>query len=140
VVGVEVAGFAPRTKQHPEASIECLLDHLKYLMKLLGSEHVGAGPDTLWGDHQSLYRNGPIHEIRPRVAKGHYKRLRPSNLTPAHNSAEEVKDLDYVKGLESPSDFTNIARGLVRDGFSDHEITKIMGLNGLRIIKACWPQ
>jgi len=139
VVGVEVAGFAPRTKQHPEASIECLLDHLKYLVEILGPDHVGAGPDTLWGDHQSLYRNGPIHEIRPRAARGHYKRQRPSNLTPAHNSAEEVKDLDYVNGLESPSDFTNIIRGLAREGFSDNDIKKIMGLNGLRIIKTCWP-
>jgi microsomal dipeptidase-like Zn-dependent dipeptidase len=52
---------------------------------------------------------------------------------------EAVRDLDYVKGLESPSEFTNIARGLVRDGYSDTEIAKVMGLNGLRIIEDCWP-
>lgn len=139
VVGVEVAGFAPRTKKNPEASIECLLDHMKYLIELLGVDHVGAGPDTLWGDHQSLYRNGPLGKIGARPTRGHYPRKRPADLTPAHNSAEEVKDLDYVKGLESPSDFTNIIRGLVRDGYSDDEIKKVMGLNGLRIIKTCWP-
>jgi membrane dipeptidase len=51
-----------------------------------------------------------------------------------------VRDLDYVKGLESPSDFTNIIRGLVRDGYSDDEIAKVMGLNGLRVIEANWPK
>jgi len=45
-----------------------------------------------------------------------------------------------VRGLESPSDFANIARGLVRDGYSDAEIAKVMGLNGLRVIRACWPK
>ena len=51
-----------------------------------------------------------------------------------------VKELDHIKGLESPSDFANIARGMVRDGYSDQEIAKVMGLNGLRVIKACWPK
>jgi microsomal dipeptidase-like Zn-dependent dipeptidase len=50
-----------------------------------------------------------------------------------------VRDLDYVKGLESPSDFTNVIRGLVRDGYSDVVIKKVMGQNALRLIKKCWP-
>ena len=56
------------------------------------------------------------------------------------SSGEVVVDLDYIKGLESPSDFTNVTSGMVRDGFSDQEIAKVMGLNGLRIIKTCWPK
>ncbi|MFB0543987.1 MAG: dipeptidase [Candidatus Bathyarchaeia archaeon] len=139
VVGGEVAGFAPRTEKHPEASIECLLEHVEYLIDLLGVDHVGAGPDTLYGDHAGLYRGGPIGTVRPRVGRGHYTRLRPPELPAVFDSAEMVRDLDYVKGLESPSDFANIARGLVRDGYSDKEIAKVMGLNGLRVIKACWP-
>jgi membrane dipeptidase len=135
VVGVEVAGFAPRTERHPEASIECLLEHLEYLVDLLGVDHVGAGPDTFFGDHAGWYRMG-----KSRPARGHHPRPRPAHLPPNHDSAQLAQGLDHVKGLESPADFANIARGLVRDGFSDGEIAKVMGLNGLRVIKACWPK
>jgi membrane dipeptidase len=140
VVGVEVAGFAPRTRKHPEASIECLLEHLEYLVSLLGVDHVGAGPDTLWGDHAGLYRGGPRGTVVEQKGAGHHPRSRPPGMPEVFDSAEMVRDLDHVRGLESPSDFANIARGLVRDGYSDAEIAKVMGLNGLRVIRACWPK
>ncbi len=140
VVGVEVAGFAPRTEEHPEASIECLLDHLKYLIELLGVNHVGVGPDTLYGDHPGLYRFGPLGEVRSRGARGHYRRKRPSNLPDVFNTGEMVRDLDYVKGLESPSEFTNVIRGLLRDGYSDNDIIRVMGQNSLVLIKKVWPR
>jgi membrane dipeptidase len=139
VVGVETAGFAPRTKKHPDASIECLMEHLEYLIDLLGADHVGVGPDTLYGDHAAMYRNGPVGTVRPRGADGHFKRERPKDLPDEFNHTEMVRDLDYVKGLESPSDFTNVIRGLVRDGYSDVVIKKVMGQNALRLIKKCWP-
>ncbi|MCW3979570.1 MAG: dipeptidase [Candidatus Bathyarchaeota archaeon] len=140
VVGVEVAGFAPRTEKHPEASIECLLEHAEYLIDLLGVDHVGAGPDTLWGDHAGLYRGGPIGTVVRRPGTGHYSRPRSPELSEVFDTGEMVRDLDHVKGLESPSDFVNIARGLLRDGYSDGEIAKVMGLNGFRVIEACWPK
>lgn len=140
VIGTEVAGFAPRTKKHPEASIECLLDHMKYLAELVGVDHVGAGPDTLYADHTGLYRGGPVGTVNEPSGRGHNVRPRPAGVLEAFNSAEAVRNLEYVKGLESPSDFCNIIRGLVRDGYSDQEIAKLAGLNGLRIIKECWPK
>jgi len=140
IIGVEVAGFAPRTKKNPEGSIECLLEHLEYLVDLLGVDYVGAGPDTLWGDHAGLYRGAPIGTVKERLGRGRHPRPRPPELPEIFASGEMVKDLDYIKGLESPSDFGNIAKGLVRDGYSDQDIAKVMGLNGLRVIKACWPK
>ncbi|MCW4049923.1 MAG: dipeptidase [Candidatus Bathyarchaeota archaeon] len=140
VVGVEVAGFAPRTAKNPDASIECLLEHLEYLIDVIGVDHVGAGPDTLWGDHQGLYRQGPLGTVNYPKGSGHYPRDRPAEMPEIFDAGEMVRDLEYVKGLESPTDFPNIARGLVRDGYSDAEIAKVMGGNALRVIKACWPR
>ena len=140
VIGAEVAGFAPRTKKHPEASIECLLEHMEYLIKILGVDHVGAGPDTLYADHAKLYRGGPIGTVKKSTGIGHHTRVRPPGVPEMFDWGEIVRNLDYVKGLESPSDFTNIIRGLVRDGYSDKEIAKVIGQNGLRVIKTCWPK
>ena len=135
VVGVEVAGFAPRTEKHPDGSIECLLEHLEYLIDLIGVDHVGAGPDTFFGDHAGMYR---MRTGRP--ARGRHTRPRPEHLPPNYSAADLAEGLDYIKGLENPGEFSNIARGLVRDGYSDGEIAKVMGLNGLRVIGACWPK
>ncbi len=134
VIGLEVAGFGLWTKKHPESTIEGLLEQVEYLVDLLGSDHVGIGPDSGFSDHAAGYR-----EAAP--ARGHYVRQRPKGPVQTHAEwrASVVKDLDYVKGLENPVEFSNVIRGLIRDGLSDAEIAKVMGQNGLRVIKACWP-
>ena len=143
IVGGVTAGSAPRTKKHPEASIEGTLDHIKYLMEILGADHVGVGPDTMWGDHAGLYRKSPgsrgglRHTGRPSLTR---QRPETETVNQLLTLMELVKDVDHVKGLKSPSEFTNIIRGLVRDGYSDDEIKKVVGLNGMRVIKQCWPK
>jgi len=136
VIGLEVAGFGLRTQKHPEGSIEGFLEQMEYCIKLLGVDHVGAGPDTLYGDHAELYRS------RDRLAAvagfGHYDRPRQEGKVKLHGKQRAVliQGLDYIKGLESPTDFPNIVRGLVRDGYSDAEIAKVAGGNALKLIKA----
>jgi membrane dipeptidase len=136
VVGIEVAGLGIRTKKHLEPSIEGFLEQMEYCIDLLGIDHVGAGPDTLYTDHAEWYR---ISDRTSAIAGyGHYQRPLPDG--PQKQFAEQYEvlmdGLDHIKGLESPSDFPNIIRGLVRDGYSDDEIAKVAGGNGLRLLKA----
>jgi membrane dipeptidase len=44
----------------------------------------------------------------------------------------------YVKGLENPNEFVNIARWMIKHGYSDGEITKVIGLNALRMLENVW--
>ncbi len=136
LLGVEVAGFGLRTKKHPDANLEGAIEHAEYAIKLLGVDHVTFGPDTMYADHAGMYR------AEGGAARGHYPRARPKGPVLTHSQwrAEVVKDLDYVRGLESPTDYANLVRCLVRDGYSDQEIAKVMGLNTLRVVKACWPR
>jgi len=41
-------------------------------------------------------------------------------------------------GFDDYRDYPNIARSLVKRGFTDEEITKILGLNALRVFDAVW--
>jgi len=135
VLGLEVAGFGLRTQKHPEASIEGFLEHMEYCIKLLGVDHVGAGPDTMYQDHAEMYRRqGRLQAIG---GYGHYDRPRPEGPVKRHSQLRwtMIEGLDYIKGLESATDFPNIIRGLVRDGYSDAEIAKVAGGNGLRLLK-----
>ena len=138
VIGVEAGGFAPRTEQHPEATIECILDHIKYLIDLLGVDHVGGGPDTFWGDHPRMYKD--VGESR--IRRPSDDRPRSLDLPPRFNTyemrAKSPSEQPYVQGLENPGEFINIAKGLIRDGYSENEIKKVMGINALRIMKTCW--
>lgn len=125
VVGIAVAGLGLPTMKHPEHDIEGYMEHIEYCINLLGIDHVGCGPDTLYGDHVGLYRFW-----FPRYS-GHYG----SELTA---DLKVLENVEYIKGLENPSDFPNIPRWLVKNGYSNEEITKIIGGNALRVLKEVW--
>jgi membrane dipeptidase len=48
---------------------------------------------------------------------------------------KQYEELLYVDRLENPVDFPNILRWLVKHGFSDEDIVKIMGGSALRVLK-----
>jgi len=95
----------------PHQDINCVLDHYDYFVKLAGIDHVGIGTDTQVGDHVGFHR----------VLLG---RNAPDSL-PA----------DYLDGLESPADGSNIIRGLIARGYDDDAIRKIAGLNALDFLR-----
>ncbi len=134
VIGIETAGFGLRTKKHPEGGLEGYMEHIEYCIELMGIDHVGCGPDTLYGDHAGLYR---VTEMRRRTGGfGHYER--PEKPAEKFDVEELVKDVQYIKGLENPSEFENIPRWLIKHGYSDEEIAKIIGGNALRLLKEVW--
>ena len=47
-------------------------------------------------------------------------------------------DPGYVRGLENPNEFVNIARWMIKHGYSDPEIAKVMGLNAIKLLEKVW--
>jgi len=132
VLGVGAAPNMTPTKKHPKHSIESIMEHVEYCVDLMGVDHVGVGPDTFYGDHVGYYR--AYSRWSTTGGLGHYERERTS--PPPWMDLKEM--VDYVQGLENPSDFPNVVRWLVKHGYSDSEIAKIIGGNGLRLLKATW--
>ena len=95
----------------PEQDIECVLDHYDYMVNLVGVDHVGIGTDTTIGDHVAFHKL-----MMGRDGLGDY---------PA----------PYLNGLESPADGGNITRGLIRRGYSDADVRKIIGANALDLFR-----
>lgn len=120
VIGVEAAPHTTITKKHPEHGIESFMEHFEYIKDLVGIDHVGFGPDTLYGDHVEL----------------HHVFAAYLSIKQAFSTHEEV---EYVKGLENPTEASwNIIRWLVKHGYSDEEIEKVIGGNTLRVLKKVW--
>ncbi|KON29885.1 diguanylate cyclase [miscellaneous Crenarchaeota group-15 archaeon DG-45] len=135
VLGVETAGFGLRTRKHPEGDLEGYMEHIEHCIGLMGIDHVGCGPDTLYGDHAGLYRIRA--EQRRNGGFGHYERPNPPPAR--HDSAGMVREVEYIRGLENPTEAVqNIVRWLVKHGYSDGEIAKIVGGNALRLLRAVW--
>jgi membrane dipeptidase len=131
LIGIEAAPGYTATEKDTLPSIDTYMAHLEYCIELMGIDHVGCGPDTLYGDHVGFYRLE--EEQLKKAGLGHYLRPKPK-------SDPDVADLpDYVKGMENPTEcLHNITRWLVKNGYSDQEITKIIGGNALRFLKTVW--
>jgi membrane dipeptidase len=131
LLAVGGAGRGLRTKKHPVGSIESYMECIEYCINLMGIDNVACGPDTLYGNHQGLY----VHWFaRP---QGNYDRPGKNKEDP-YPMTPGVADPGYVRGLENPNDFMNIARWMIKHGFTDEEAAKIMGQNAIRLLGAVW--
>ena len=131
LMGVGGAGRGLRTEKHPVGSIESYMECVEYCIDLMGIDHVGCGPDSLYGDHPEMYK---YWFSRP---MGHYERAGAPVKAPLPIPSG-ADDPGYVKGMENPNEFINVARWMIKHGYSDAEITKIIGGNILRILEKVW--
>lgn len=132
VIGIAACPNITRTEKHPKHDIESIMEHVEYCVNLVGVDHVGLGPDTLYGDHVGLYRVWADWSATNGL--GHY----PRGERPPPPSMDFDAMPEYVKGFENPSEFPNVVRWLVKNGYSDHEIAKIIGENALRLLRTVW--
>jgi membrane dipeptidase len=122
VIGVEAAPHTTLTEKNPRHSVESVMEHVAYCVELMGVDHVGLGPDTLFGDHVGLHKAFAAALSISRIQKG-------VTYTP----------VPYVEGMESPAEaMPNAARWLVAHGYPDTDTAKILGGNVLRVLRQTW--
>lgn len=103
--------------------IESVMDHFEYCVNLVGINHVAFGLDTLYGDHMGL------HDVLGGA-------LAMSQIMFDMATEEKPREVEYVKGMENPTEaHNNVFRWLVKHGYSDGEIEKIVGENVLRVLQ-----
>ena len=121
LIGLEAAPHTTISPDHESHSLESVMDHFKYCVDLVGIDHVAFGPDTLFGDHVAVHRT---------YAKNYAQRADTNVSHP---------EVEYVDGLENPAEnFTNIAGWLVKNGYSDADIAKVLGKNIVRVLEEVW--
>jgi membrane dipeptidase len=118
VIGIEASPHTTIGREHTRHDLEAVMEHFEYCVDLMGIDHVGFGPDTIFGDHVAL------HEF--------YAASLDSGEVGEH---EWVR---YVEGLENPSEFPNVIRWLVGHGYADEQIAKVAGGNVLRALGDVW--
>jgi membrane dipeptidase len=95
-----------------DATLEDLLKHLDYMVKLVGVEYVALGLDFVKHDG-------------PRTLKDQHQPLHKPKL---------------VKDLEEIEDLPKLIEGLTRRGYKEKEIALILGGNYIRVLKSILPE
>ena len=114
--GVIGIAAVPNLISHkPVQTIFDVLDHLDYIVKLVGIDHTAIGTDCMYGDHVAMHKF-------MRKAMGMAKVL---DEFPA----------PHVEYIENPGQWPNFTRALVARGYSNEQIKKVLGENILRILR-----
>jgi len=112
VIGVEAVPNI--TSLGEKQTVFDAIDHVEYIVKRVGMDHVAIGTDVMFGDHVAFHKQ----------------------IADSMGLKEAIKafNADHVEYIENPGQLPNVTRALVARGFSNEEIKKIMGGNVLRLL------
>jgi membrane dipeptidase len=121
VIGISAAANTTLTTRRPRHTLESVMEHFEYVATLIGIDHVAFGPDTFFGDHVGMHR------------------LFSKHFSVAASRGPAFEEIEYVDGIENPAEaFPNVVRWLVKHGYSDADIGKVIGANVMRALEAVW--
>jgi len=114
---IGISAIPNQLSNKPEQGIEDMLNHIGYVVNLVGIDQVIIGLDNTFHDQVAFHR---------KLAASRSVDLEKSGI---------VLAADYMYGIESPLEWRNIVRGLVSRGYSDGDIEKIVSGNALRVME-----
>lgn len=106
-------------KSSPQASLETHLDQYDYVKKLIGIDHIGLGPDFVWGWGETFNMQAEQSITFP-----------PEALS--DGPAITVKDFENISKLP------NLVQGFRTRGWSASDIAKVLGGNWVRVYERVW--
>ncbi len=120
VIGIfAMPWFTGKDPEH--TTVEDFLDHIDYVVNLVGVDHAGIGTD--WPMPQTKWA---AIAFKKYVAAG-------MGFAPGDGPSTE-----WIHGLKDYRSFINVTRGLVARGYSDEDVRKILGENWLRVFGQVW--
>lgn len=116
---VGVTMFTPFLKRGVNATVEDYVEAIEYVFNLVGEDQIGIGTDFTQGQDQAFFE-WLTHD------KGYARRL--TNFGKIINP----------KGIRTLGEFPNLTEALLKHGFSETQVRKIMGENWVRILGEVW--
>jgi len=101
-------------------TIEHIVDHIDHVVKLVGIEHVGIGSDADLNGYDDM----PADQL---------KQLRAS-----YKASYAFRDKIDTDGYDHPQKIFDLTEALIRRGYSDDNISAVLGSNFRRLLGATW--
>jgi len=137
VIGLCPEGMFLRTDKGPdELGVNDLIDHVDYVVNLVGIDHVGIGSD-LGEDHYSTPEQVLEHRMRfPGLTSEKFRKVEDDFLK---SGRERLYQYELqMPWLKSVSRMSIITDALLSRGYSDQDVAKVMGENFLRVFEKVW--
>lgn len=115
-----VTGVRMFVKATEPTTIEDFLDHIDYVAKMIGVEHVGIGSDVSLDGYDAM----PADELK--ALKALYK------------GSYGFRDKIDIDGLGHPKRMFDVTEGLIRRKYTDDQILGILGGNFQRVLGEIW--
>ncbi len=115
-----ITGVRMFVRDREPTTIEHVVDHIDHVAKLVGIEHVGVGTDSDLAGYDDM----PADQ---------YKMLRES-----YKASYGFRDRIDTDGFDHPQKIFDLTEALLRRGYSEANITAVLGGNFRRLLGATW--
>ncbi|WP_374633192.1 dipeptidase [Ferrovibrio sp.] len=122
-----IVGFPPFVAADKRPTLDQFIDHISYVADLVGIDHVALGIDYFLGQSPYTPDDAAMKFYEETIASGRW--------TPA---AYPPPPYYYPEGIGTPDQMPNLTAALVKRGFSEADIRKILGGNWMRVFRAVW--
>jgi len=123
VMGIAMIRFMVRGSE--PVTVEHVLDHVDYVARLVGVEHVAIGSDMdVVGNPNAVNGGGFDPKSQPNFARYQYHEDSDGAIT--------------IKGLNHSKRVFDLTEALIRRGHADADIRLILGGNAVRVLSAIW--
>lgn len=137
VIGLcPLAMFVSAEKKVSEVGVEDYVNHIDYAVDLIGVDHVGIGLDTSDGDFYTADRIMAERHFLPGVTSRQIREVEDEFLQSGRDRIYEYEL--FHPWLKDASETPIITEALLRRGYSDQELRKILGENFLRVFERVW--
>jgi membrane dipeptidase len=109
-----------------DATIDDYVDTIEYVLNVVGEDHVGVGTDFIDG-HGRDYLTWLNHD------KGDGRPIGDPDVI------ERLINVRLPRGIQRIGELPNLTDALVRRGWSDDRVRKLLGGNWLRVLADAWP-
>ena len=115
-----ITGVRMFVRNAEPTTVEHVVDHIDHVVKLVGIEHVGIGTDSDLNGYEDM----PPDQLK--MLRESYK---------ASYAFREKIDTD---NFDHPQKMFDLTEALIRRGYSDENITAVLGGNFRRLLAATW--
>lgn len=115
-----ITGVRNFVRDKEPTTLEHMIDHVDYIVKLVGIEHVGIGSDMDMDGYDDV----------PEPAY--------SALKAGYKSSYAFRSKLDTDGFDHPKRIFDLTEGLIRRGYSDDDIRLVLGQNFKRVLGDIW--
>lgn len=115
-----ITGVRNFVRDKEPTTVDHIVDHIDHVVKLIGIEHVGIGSDADLNGYDDM-------------PEDQRKELRAS-----YKASYAFRDKLDTDGFDHPKKVFDLADALIRRGYSDDNITAVLGGNFRRLLGATW--